>query len=304
MNDMQNEQAGRRGGPKTNKGKLAASRNSLKHGLTSKKLIPELLRKDQVAEIQASLDQEFKPAGTTEQLLVAEMARHAAMMELGEKAEGAVLRHGARELSGMILSTSGEPGDDADEREDAVLASAVSTEALDKFNRYRRGHEKAFYTALNKLREIQHDRMTRQLKEKTEQKGNSANLFETEAACEKHLAKRFSRSNWRCPRCHGAQGSWLRRQKRWECNGCHRQVGLRHGTVMERSQLALTAWFRAIQEVVHNPDITSLQLAEVLGIQRRGTVIRMINRITNAMQADGASTQLASLNTIAKAETT
>eukprot|EP00172_Hildenbrandia_rubra_P001135 Plantae.Rhodophyta-Hildenbrandia_rubra.ctg1699.p2 GENE.Plantae.Rhodophyta-Hildenbrandia_rubra.ctg1699~~Plantae.Rhodophyta-Hildenbrandia_rubra.ctg1699.p2 ORF type:complete len:167 (+),score=11.44 Plantae.Rhodophyta-Hildenbrandia_rubra.ctg1699:887-1387(+) len=94
------------------------------------------------------------------------MARHAAMMELGEKAEGAVLRHGARELSGMILSTSGEPGDDADEREDAVLASAVSTEALDKFNRYRRGHEKAFYTALNKLREIQHDRMTRQLRER------------------------------------------------------------------------------------------------------------------------------------------
>ena len=100
------------GGPKTSAGKKSARRNALKHGLTSKMLLPQVLRKEQVNEHRVDLERQFQPANPTEPILVAEMARHAMMMELGEQAEGAVLRHGARELSKVILGWAGETSDD------------------------------------------------------------------------------------------------------------------------------------------------------------------------------------------------
>ena len=236
------------GGPKTAAGKQVTRGNALKHGLTSTKLLPQTLRKRQVNKHRVDLERQFQPANPTESILVAEMARHATMMEVGEEAEGAVLRHGARELSKVILGLASETDDNGADREDAILSAAVSTDALDKFNRYRRGHEKAFFTALNKLREIQSDRRKHEQKSRAEITKRT-NSFGTEEACKKHLADRFHRADWRCPHCESAQGSWLRRQKRWQCGACHRQVGLRFGTVMQGSRLPLRVWFWAITRV-------------------------------------------------------
>lgn len=282
------------GGPKTTAGKQSTRHNSLKHGLTSRKLLPQVLRKEQVHKHRVSLEQQFQPANPTESLLVAEMARHAMMMELGEKAEGAVLRHGARELSKVILGSAGEAPDDDGEREDAILAAAVSTDALDKFNRYRRGHEKAFFAAFNKLREIQSERREREKTNAVETR-DLTNLFATEEACERYLAERFRRADWRCPHCENAHGSWLQRQKRWECGACHRQVSLRFGTVMQRSQLPLRIWFRAIMEIRNDTNVSTSHLMEVLGMRRRGTVRSLINRIAEAMAIDEASQLLAGI---------
>lgn len=275
-------------------GKQATRRNSLKHGLTSRKLLPQVLRKEQVNGYRVEFEREFQPANPTESLLVAEMARHAMMMELGEKAEGAVLRHGARELSKVILGSAAEATDDDGVREDAILSAAVSTDALDKFNRYRRGHEKAFFAALNKLREIQAERRERE-KVKAVELQDRIDLFVTEEACEEHLAERFRRTEWQCPHCGNAHGSWLQRQKRWECGACHRQVGLRFGTVMQRSQLPLRTWFRAIMEIRKDANTSTSRLMEILGIQRRGTVRSLVKRITEAMATNEVNQLLAGI---------
>lgn len=294
MASKRNNTVASSGGPKTAAGKQATRRNALKHGLTSRKLLPQVLRKEQVNEHRVNFERQFQPANPTESILAAEMARHATMMELGEQAEGAVLRHGARELSKVILGSAGETSDDGGEREDAILSAAVSTDALDKFNRYRRGHEKAFFAALNKLREIQSERREREKTNAAEMK-NRTILFVTEEACEKHLAERFRRADWRCPHCKSAQGSWLQRQNRWECGACHRQVGLRFGTVMQRSQLPLRTWFLAISVMRQNANASTSQLMEILGIRRRGTVRSLMKRITEAMAATDASELLAGI---------
>jgi hypothetical protein len=255
-----------------------------------------VLRKEQVDQHRVAFEREFKPANPTEVLLVAELARHATMMDLGEQAEAAVLRHGARELSKVILRLAGEAADDGGEREDAILSAAVSTDALDKFNRYRRGHEKAFFAALNKLREIQAERRDR-AKTNIVEVIERINLFGTEEACEKHLGERFRRADWQCPYCASKRGSWLQRQKRWECAACHHQVGLRFGTVMQRSRLPLRVWFMAILEIRKNANTSTSQLMEVLGIQRRGTACSLIKRIAAAMDTHEASDLLAGICT-------
>ena len=294
MSDNEHKSATARGGPRTSAGKARARCNALKHGLASRTLLPEVLHKDRVNQYRAEFERQYEAANPTERILTAERARHAVMLDVGEEAERAVLRHGARELSQVILGSAGETGDDNGEREDAILSAAVSTDALDKFTRYRRGHEKAFLAALNKLREIQSERRAHQQNDAVDT-SEPACRFATEEACEQHLRERFRRADWRCPHCHSTRGSWLLRQRRWECSECHRQYGLRFGTVMQRSQLPLRIWFQAISELQKNAGISTSELMEVLGIQRRGTVRSLAQKITQAMAHDNAGVLLAGI---------
>ena len=291
------------GGPNTAEGKQSSRGNALKHGLTSKKLLPEVLRKQQVNEYRVNFKRQFQPANPTESILVNEMSRHAAMLDLGGEAEGAVLRHGARELSKVILGAAGATTDDGSEREDAILSAAVSTDALDKFNRYRRGHEKAFFAALNKLLELQSERRKQEKTDAAALKMGT-DMFAREEDCESYLAERFRRDDWRCPHCGSERGSWLQVQKRWECGACRRQVGLRFATVMQHSQLPLRTWFRAIIQISKDADASTIQLKEALGIQRLGTVRSLKKRITEAMAKTEASDLLAGLEARARREGT
>jgi hypothetical protein len=79
------------------------------------------------------------------------------------------------------------------------------------------------------------------------------------------------------------------------CAGCNRQLGLRAGTIMERSPLALTVWFAAIRHLVCNRNISIRDLAASIGIQRLATVRRLARRIRDALDS-GRTEWLAGLN--------
>jgi hypothetical protein len=95
--------SGRGGGPRTTEGKAASRRNALKHGLTATTLLPEILESGKVEQYEKELLREYNPVTFTERFLVAELARHAAALDFGQEAEGAVLRHGALELAQVVL---------------------------------------------------------------------------------------------------------------------------------------------------------------------------------------------------------
>jgi hypothetical protein len=118
-----------KGGPRTLEGKARSRTNALRHGLTATTLINAVLPANRVNELRADLSAEIGPRTVIERLLVDEVARHAAMLELGERAELAVLRHGAAGLAtfGIDALQSEDP--------DAVLAAAVASDAVDKFSR-------------------------------------------------------------------------------------------------------------------------------------------------------------------------
>jgi hypothetical protein len=63
-------------GPKTEAGKLASSRNSLKHGLTSKQVVVPGEDSAAYDELRRELHDDFAPANTAEATLVDQIAEH------------------------------------------------------------------------------------------------------------------------------------------------------------------------------------------------------------------------------------
>ena len=67
---------------------------------------------------------------------------------------------------------------------------------------------------------------------------------------------------------------------------------------MERSPLALTSWFEAVRQLVHNRGLTVRELAPLIGIRRIATVRRMAQRIRDAVDSGRATDRLAGLNEV------
>ena len=66
--------------------------NALQHGLTARTVLPDVLRL-RTDHFAVELRCELRPAGCLEVVLVDELARHAAGMELAGHAEAAILRY-------------------------------------------------------------------------------------------------------------------------------------------------------------------------------------------------------------------
>ena len=129
-------------GPVTPEGKLASSRNSLKHGLASGTLIiPGEDTADFEALLQNLLD-EHQPANTTEGILVHEMAQSYWLMQR------------ALRLQNECFAADGERTG----RSVPVLRVQVDEKRLALFLRYHTTHERAFHKALNTLIRLQKER--------------------------------------------------------------------------------------------------------------------------------------------------
>jgi len=242
--------------------------NAVTHGLTAKKLLPENLRR-QTADLQQQLSAELRPTSVLETILVDELARHGAALKFTSLVEPAVLRRGAASEIQLVALI----GSDISEPADVSLCGAVTSEGLEKLTRYRRAHERGFYSALDKLSLL-----------RTNQTFPAAcglrERFATENACYAYLVER--RKNLTCARCGSVRGSWLETRNRWACGSCKIQLGVRTGTVMEHSPLPLAAWFAAIITISGNPSVTVAELGKTTGINRKATMKGMMGKILAA----------------------
>ena len=263
-----------RGGPKTGEGKCASRRNSLKHGLASTKLLPEILTRDLVQECLTRLRKEWNPSTPTQEFFVLELARHEAALAQIQEMEQAIIRSAARTTPNTAFG--GSEGADLD---DMILAGAATADSLERVARYRRPHERAFLKILSVLREAK-DTSTSQ---KPEPLKSESPIFNSEQECEAYLVARMTAKGFQCPRCGNAVGTWLASRKTWNCRSCKRQTSIRAATVMERSRLPLLAWFRAIACLLTNPAASIEELASETGIRRVGTIRRIAAKIRVAM---------------------
>ncbi len=225
--DPGTEAAGGKGNGTPGKAQSASAANSLKHGLTAEKTVPESLRL-RVEEYRQELHEEIKPQTFRQRILVEGMARHSAAMKLCEELEASALRCGAKNAT-AVSSGSGEA---AAPDHDDVMTAAGASQALERVSKYRRQHERGYFSAMYNLRielNSEHDPVPAVL----------PRHFDDEGDCEQHLLARRERDGWCCPRCGKKKGSWLPKSKRWECGCCGFQVGLRDGTIMEKSPLSL-----------------------------------------------------------------
>jgi hypothetical protein len=227
------------------------------------------------------------PVGFIEDRLVDALARHAAGMELAGAAEAAVMRHCGRERAelGTLLNPD-EPLD-----EDACLTAAIAGQPMERLARYGRQHERGFYAALGRLRDLQATRRKDFIRDQFAR-------FKDEQECADYLLERARRRGQICPSCGHRSGNWLA-CRRWECCRCGRQVGLRSGSVLAGSRLPLSQWFRAIGEVLADPAIRPERLQQAIGLPRLGTVRKVLDLILAAMRSPEVDRLLAGLDRLA-----
>lgn len=283
-------QASPAGGPQTLAGKIRSRQNALRHGLSATTLLTEALGPERLKRHQQRLCAEWQPRSGTEEFLIREMARHAAALELVEEAELAVLRSGARTPLPMLGQDTRTDSELLDER----LTAAISSDAPDRVTRYRRAHEKGFFAALRRLGELRSVPPS----PPTSRLPAAAPRLATEADCASYLRARLEREQGPCPRCGPGPGYWLSRRGRWECGRCGRQIGLRTGTILARSPLPLSVWFRAIEVVLRNPDCAARELVQKLGMRRLATVRHLVRRIRAALESPRRTILLAGLDQV------
>ncbi len=134
----------------SNRKSSGASQNAITHGLTATILLEEAVGPDVVERCRLHFENEWQPTGPTQEFLVKEMARHVSALELAARAETAVLRYGVKSAAYLQIDAD----TDCMGNRDIELASATTSAAVERICRYRRGHEKAFYAAFGRLREL------------------------------------------------------------------------------------------------------------------------------------------------------
>jgi transposase-like protein len=261
--------------------------NAVRHGLSAKKFVPQVLGPELLDNYRAEFCAEWKPRTPTERHLVDELCRHAAALARAEEIEGALLRASARGLAFPQLAA------DEAELHDEVLAAAVGADPLDRLTRYRRAHERAFLATHERLIGA---RGQRESQPSPTASSSCSHIGFDEAACRDYLRRRWETGESVCPACRGRKGTWLPNRDVWRCQDCRRQTGLRSGTVMAQSALPFPIWFAAIAAICLKRDISTEELARVTGIRREKTVRTLQHRIRRALDSPDAERQLAGLS--------
>ncbi|MEK7402347.1 MAG: IS1595 family transposase [Gemmatimonadota bacterium] len=88
-----------------------------------------------------------------------------------------------------------------------------------------------------------------------------------------------------CPRCGGADPSFLKSRRIWKCKACRQQFSIKVGTIFEDSPLGLDKWLPALWMLANAKNgISSYELGRALGVTQK-TAWFMLGRIRHAMQA-------------------
>lgn len=128
-------------GPKTDAGKAKASRNNIKHGLCLGILVLTPEQQAYIAEFEAKMRQEMRPAGALEETVFAQFIDAAARLHKITSRIGALfLEH----------------------NEDPLIIPDAAAE-LNQLSRYRATAEMQLYSTINTLMEMQTTRLSREL---------------------------------------------------------------------------------------------------------------------------------------------
>jgi len=111
--------------------------------------------------------------------------------------------------------------------------------------------------------------------------------FSTEEACRTYLFQLRWPDGFERPRCRGRK-AWSASDLLWECAGCHRQISVTAGTILQDSRLPLTLWFRAVWWVTSQKNgVSAMGLQRVLGLKSYKTAWTMLHKLRHAMVRPG-----------------
>lgn len=117
--------------------------------------------------------------------------------------------------------------------------------------------------------------------------------YGTEQQCVIALEEMRWPSGFACPNCRHGKGHRLPcRPRLQQCAKCHHQTSVTAGTIMHRTKLALTKWFRAIYHMTQSKNgISALELMRRLGVTYN-TAWRVKHKLMQVMKEREASVKL------------
>jgi hypothetical protein len=144
-------------GPVTSTGKLASSRNAMKHGMLSGTVVLECESTDRFLSLVAALHEEFQPQTSFEESLIENMAvaRWRQMRIWGMEKAG--MDHEMRRQAGISNSISEE--DNATRASLAFRTLSDDGRSIELINRYDTRYERQYYRAHRRFLEVR-DRRT------------------------------------------------------------------------------------------------------------------------------------------------
>ncbi|MBL0725510.1 MAG: transposase [Alphaproteobacteria bacterium] len=101
---------------------------------------------------------------------------------------------------------------------------------------------------------------------------------------EKHCIDYFKSIRWKdgvcCPFCSNSSICHFSDGIRFKCKECQKIFSVKVGSIFENSRLSLLVWLKAIALLIKNPNITSVKLAESVGITQK-SAWKMIEKLKN-----------------------
>ena len=142
-------------GPITAEGKAASSQNSLRHGLTSSRVVLPHESQEAYDKLEASFSKRFKPADELESELVQEMAAARWRLRRIQSMESALFKKAIKQQQEAL-------GPDADESEihDAAYADVADSKSYLMLVRHAAQLRRAYEKAWKELELIQEHRRT------------------------------------------------------------------------------------------------------------------------------------------------
>lgn len=264
------------------------------HALTVARNLPDQMEQLRL-DLESNLIQDHQPKFTLAKILLGEVARDSAALEVMQQTEIAALKVGMRNARKIAEATTPAGADQGEITAEDILVAATSNDFYEKVSRSRRQRQAALFRSLLLLQNVS-ERF-----EKTRPKSTIEELrrhFPDAESCERYLKSRREVTEWPCPRCRvRSRKHWLATRRSWECSKCGAQTGLRSGSVMADSPLSLEKWFVAIGAVCIDHDTSAPQLADVIGLARVATARRMLATILTALRSSNRDDLLVGLPT-------
>jgi hypothetical protein len=150
-----------KGGPRTKQGKEVSSKNSLKHGVTSKSFLNEQ-ESETYSLIAQDLINDYEPAGAIEKIIVSDLAMIRIQLNRFRSAECALFKTSQNEISDeeqySFLTPKRNDFLDPSITIDAIMPPKSE---LDRLYRYRTALENQFTKKLSQLIQLQEMRAKR-----------------------------------------------------------------------------------------------------------------------------------------------
>lgn len=98
----------------------------------------------------------------------------------------------------------------------------------------------------------------------------AARYFSDLDRCEDYMRSlRWPTGTPRCPECDSTNIGEIKTLRLLRCRNCRRKIYIKRGTIFEDSPLGLDKWFVIIWVAANTPNIGSVRLGKLIGIQQK-----------------------------------